>query len=297
MTVAETDLPGKIEIRPMTLAEVELAIEWATLEGWNPGLADAIPFRAADPDGFLMAFLDGEPAASIAVVASSEHHGFLGFYIVRPELRGRGIGWALWQAGIARLGSRSIGLDGVVDQQANYARSGFVLQHRNIRHMGPVPQPSDAPETVRAVNAEDLPALAAFDAAHSGCDRSAFLQAWLSTPGHVARIATGSDDGDDGAGGGIRGYGVVRPARTGFKIGPLFARTPEVASDLFDALVRTVPPGESIILDVPEPNAAAIALAGRHGLKPVFETARMVKGEAPPLPLGQIFGVTSFELG
>ncbi|ORE98192.1 GNAT family N-acetyltransferase [Aurantimonas sp. 22II-16-19i] len=295
MTAAASGRSGTIEIRPMTPAEVELAIEWATLEGWNPGLADAVPFRVADPGGFLMAFLDGEPAASISVVASGERHGFLGFYIVRPQLRGRGIGWALWQAGIARLGSRSIGLDGVVDQQANYAKSGFVLKHRNIRYMGPVPEPTAAPETVRAVSAEDLPALAVFDAAHFGSERTAFLEAWLSTPGHVARIADGSDD--DGEGGGIRGYGVVRPARTGFKIGPLFARSPEVASDLFDALVRTVPPGESIILDVPEPNGAAIALAERHGLKPVFETARMVKGEAPSLPLAEIFGVTSFELG
>ena len=279
-----------LEIRAMSAAELELAIEWATSEGWNPGLGDAGPFRAADPEGFLMAFVDGEPVASIAVVAYGETQGFLGFYIVRPEFRGRGIGWALWQAGMARLGTRSVGLDGVVDQQANYAKSGFVLQHRNTRYQGPVPQPTDAPETARAMTDEDFGPLTAYDAAHFGTDRSAFLRAWLFADGHVAKMVTDED-------GAPAGYGVIRPALSGFKIGPLFAETPEIASELFDALARMVPPGETIILDVPEPNAAAIALAKRHGLKPGFETARMVKGEAPSLPLDRIFGVTSFELG
>ena len=290
MTGAGIQGSGRIDIRAMSPTELELAAEWAAQEGWNPGLGDAEAFGAADPAGFLMAFLDGEPVASISVVAYGESQGFLGFYIVRPQLRGRGIGWALWQAGMARLGDRSIGLDGVIDQQANYAKSGFVLKHRNIRHMGPAPQPAAAAETTRAVSPDDLAGLISFDAAHFGTERAAFLESWLRTNGHVARLALG-DDGE------IKGYGVVRPARTGFRTGPLFAQTPDLAADIFDALARTVPPGESIILDVPEPNAAAIALAERHGLKPIFQTARMVKGEAPSLPLDRIFGVTSFELG
>jgi hypothetical protein len=48
---------------------------------------------------------------------------------------------------------------------------------------------------------------------------------------------------------------------------------------------------------VPEPNAGAIALADRHGLKPSFEVARMYRGPAPDLPLERIFGITTFELG
>lgn len=77
----------------------------------------------------------------------------------------------------------------------------------------------------------------------------------------------------------------------------LFAPASNVPSDLFDALAHATPPNESVVLDVPEPNAAAIALAARQGPKPVFETTRMVRGEAAPLPLGRIFGVVSFERG
>ena len=42
-------------IRTMSGDEVELAIELAAREGWNPGLHDARCFFEADPGGFLIA--------------------------------------------------------------------------------------------------------------------------------------------------------------------------------------------------------------------------------------------------
>src|SRR5215213_112294 len=123
-------------IRPASRGELDLALEWAAQEGWNPGLFDAECFYTADPEGFLLAFRDDEPVASISAVRYGHDFGFLGLYIVRPDLRGRGYGYRLWQAGMARLEARTVGLDGVVAQQANYARSGFALAHRNIRYGG-----------------------------------------------------------------------------------------------------------------------------------------------------------------
>src|SRR3546814_5569593 len=67
-----------LDIRTMTAAEVELAVEWAAREGWDPGVDDAACFRAADAGGFLMAFADGEPVASISVVNYGPGFGFLG---------------------------------------------------------------------------------------------------------------------------------------------------------------------------------------------------------------------------
>ena len=125
-----------LTIETMSRDDLALAVDWAAAEGWNPGLNDAAPFHETDPAGFLMARVDGQPVGCISVVAYDDAFGFLGFYIVRPEFRGRGFGWALWQAGIARLGERTIGLDGVVAQQDNYRKSGFVLAHRNVRYEG-----------------------------------------------------------------------------------------------------------------------------------------------------------------
>jgi len=55
--------------------------------------------------------------------------------------------------------------------------------------------------------------------------------------------------------------------------------------------------GEQVQLDAPEPNQAGTRLAVKFGLSEVFGCARMYRGPVPNLPLGNIFGVTSFEFG
>ena len=76
------------------------------------------------------------PPPSSPPSTTIDRFAFLGFYIVRPELRGRGFGLRLWQAGLAHAGSRAVGLDGVVAQQDNYRKSGFKLAYRSIRYGG-----------------------------------------------------------------------------------------------------------------------------------------------------------------
>jgi hypothetical protein len=118
--------------------EVPLAVEWAAAEGWNPGLADASCFADAAPGGFLVGELAGAPAATFSVVNYDERFSFVGFYIVRPDLRGLGFAPNIWQAGMARAGSRVIGLDGVVAQRKNYQKSGFEFAYNNLRCGGGV---------------------------------------------------------------------------------------------------------------------------------------------------------------
>ena len=59
---------NQFTIRAMTRQDLDRAINWAAAEGWNPGLKDADCFQAADPMGFLVGRLGGEPIASISVV-------------------------------------------------------------------------------------------------------------------------------------------------------------------------------------------------------------------------------------
>jgi hypothetical protein len=163
-----------------------------------------------------------------------------------------------------------------------------MLAHRNIR-FGGRPQ-CDKPRDPR-LTPNSLPVveeLIRYDRTFSPAKRDRFLRCWLQPHQRtgLALIESGS----------VLGYGVIRACRSGCKIGPLFASTPDGADVLFRALAATAE-GAEIFLDCPEPNGAAIALATRYGLTPVFETARMYRGQAPDLRLSQIYGITTFELG
>ncbi|MGU3539591.1 GNAT family N-acetyltransferase [Methylobacterium sp. A54F] len=274
-------------IRTMAPDDLERALDWAAAEGWNPGLGDAACYRAADPAGFLVIGDANGAAGSISVVRYGAAYGFLGLYIVRPEHRGRGLGMRLWEAGLAHLAGRTVGLDGVVARQADYARAGFATRHRNIRYGGHPRLPGRPDPRVGPVAPALLPALLAYDGARFGAERERFLRCWLAGPERTARVAL--VDGD------IAGYGVRRACRAGHKVGPLFARDAEVALALLGSLLRDAP--GPVMLDVPEPNRAATDLAEACGLAPVFETARMYRGTPPDLPLAQIFGITTLELG
>jgi ribosomal protein S18 acetylase RimI-like enzyme len=279
---------GRYRIRVMTGQEVVTAIEWAAAEGWNPGWHDAECFRAADPEGFLVGLLDDEPVATISVVKYGTQFGFLGLYIVKPAHRGRGYGLRLWNEGLAYLGRRTIGLDGVVAQQANYRKSGFELAYRNVRYQaaGGIGGPEDA----RVVPLSSVPfgEVNAYDRSLFPADRAAFLKGWIRQPQGTAIGILRK--------GKLAGYGVIRAARSGFKIGPLFADDQELAEALLKTLAAFA--GEApVFLDAPEINPAAIALAKRHGMTVAFETARMYIGRAPDLPMRRVFGVTTFELG
>ena len=283
-------LASMFSVRIMSAADLDLAVGWAADEGWNPGLDDAGIFRAADPNGFLMGLVDGEPATCISVVRYGEGFGFLGFYIARPVARGKGYGLQTWRAGMKHLGDRIVGLDGVPAQQDNYRKSGFVLAWRNVRFAGRAPKGATTrgPETL--IDAREVPfdMLAALDRKFFPAARDGFLSAWTSAPGRHALVAMRE--------GAAVGMGVARPCREGWKIGPLYASSPEVADRLFTALCDRLD-GAPAFLDAPEPNAQAVRLAERYGFKPAFETARMYKGGAPAVDLDHLFGVTSFELG
>ncbi len=129
-------MTDRLTFRNGTPDDLDLMVTWAAQEGWNPGARDAECFYAADPAGFWVARRDGEIAACMSLVTYDAAFAFLGFYITRPDLRGKA---SVTRSGSMRLAdckAHTIGLDGVVDQQDNYRKSGFTLAHRNIRYGG-----------------------------------------------------------------------------------------------------------------------------------------------------------------
>jgi GNAT superfamily N-acetyltransferase len=248
-------------IKKATQDEMQILSDWALQEGWNPGTYDTGNYYLIDPEGFLIGWLNSTPIACISAVRYSDAFGFIGFYIVHPDFRGRGFGLQIWNAGMEHLkGCQSVGLDGVVEQQDNYRKSGFVFASSNQRlatqgtgtgtvHSGLVKLCEVPIQTVLDYDRDFFPA-----------PRSVFLEAWIHQP---QAVALGQLEGKT-----LQGMGIMRPCDPGYKVGPLFANNDTVAERIFVSLKNTV-----------------------------FETARMYLGPAPEIAWGRTYGITSFEVG
>lgn len=193
---------------------------------------------------------------------------FLGSYIVRHDLRGRGYGLQIWNAAIAHAGTRTIGLDGLVAQQRNYEKSGFVPAYTNVRYGGTVSAPQYPHGNLIDLTGVPLAQVEASDAMVFGraLERDAELAAW----------------------------GVIRPCRTGHKIGPLIAPDRAVAETVLAALLGAMGGGKVSGCTGSEYRGGCTGKGpgARPGTKPRACTAPI-----PPLRLDRVYGVTTFELG
>lgn len=286
-----TELSTKI--RQMSRAELDKAVDWARQEGWNPGLNDAEIFWQTDPMGYLALEQNGEMIGSGSTVSYDGKFGFMGFFIIRTDLRSHGLGRQLWfkrrDSLLARLDSgAAIGMDGVFNMQSFYAKGGFKFSHRNLR-MQSVGRKLDFDQTlVSKFQESDLASIESIDARCFGFLRTTFLKNWLSMPNSVSYLYKKSGE--------CLGFGTIRQCHSGWKIGPLFAQNEDVADQIFRAL-NIVALDSPLYLDIPEINRAAVALANQYQMTECFGCARMYYGKFPDLPYDEIFGVTTFELG
>ncbi|SDD28980.1 GNAT family N-acetyltransferase [Kordiimonas lacus] len=276
------------KIETMTASDVRTAVNWAGREGWNPGLHDAETFFVADNSGFFKGTLAGEIIATGSAVIYDDSYAFCGLYIVAPEHRGKGYGLALTKTRLAYCGDRNVGIDGVLENVRIYERIGYKPCYENCRFEGEAKAEAHDAGAVHAITAADFDAIRAYDRLCFPAHRDAFLKAWLGQGD--ARAVCFKEDGV------VTGYAVRRKCLEGHKVGPLFADDAHVAETLFGALQADIE-GEKIILDTPENNPEAIRLATLHGMKKVFATARMYQKGLPDIRTGQIFGITTFELG
>ncbi len=272
-------------LRNMTLTELEVCLTWARDEGWNPGIEDAAAFFAADPDGFFVAEAGGALAACISVVNHCKDHAFLGLYICRPDWRGRGVGFALWQHALKHAGSRTVGLDGVPDQQENYHRSGFQEHGQTVRFQGSMGQGAGA---TRRARSEDMAQLFAMDTRAAGYPRAAYTAAWFqNTETRETQVIV--RDGQ------VQGFATFRRCPNGTKIGPLQAHREEDARLLLQSVPERFESRPSFI-DTSVGSKLAQVLK-EAGCDPVFSTARMYRGTAPDAGEPLYFAPITLELG
>lgn len=280
------------EFRKLDLDGLKILVSWAEKEGWNPGPYDAEAFYVTDPEGFYGYFIDDRMIGGGSIVSYDGAFGFMGFFIVDPAFRGKGLGKKLWYLRRDTLLSRlqpgaSVGMDGVLDMQPFYQKGGFEIAFRDERHVQ-VGRIFQLDEQIHPVQNRDIDTIAFYDLKCFGFSRYRFLEKWLSLPQTKAFKFL---DGES-----LLGYAAIRKAATGWKIGPLFANEPEVATALYEACLDSAK-GDEVFLDIPLSNPHAIEMTKKYGTTYVFECARMYYGKAPDLPLDKIYGITTFELG
>ncbi|MCQ1574367.1 GNAT family N-acetyltransferase [Neorhizobium galegae] len=269
----------------LSSSEVEQLVDWARIEGWNPGLADAPALQAADPQGFIGCFVDGRMAAGISAVRYGADFGFIGLYIANPDFRGKGFGRMVWDAGMAHLDGRTIGLDGVPEQQANYRSMSFEPLYETFRWSGSLAASRDA--DVIAITDDLVPTILGYDRAFFPAERDTFLTAWLKPP-RAAKVII--RDGN------VCGYAVCRKCHDGYKVGPLFAQTAADAQKLLSACAAEIG-NETMHVDVPALQAEFSAYLETRRFVKGFTTARMYRGPAPAVRMPGVFGITTLELG
>lgn len=194
-------------------------------------MRDADCFHRTDPDGFLEGIVDREPVACISVVRYGNSFVFLGFHIVKPGFRGISYGLRIWNAGLARLQGRTLGLYGVASQQESYRRSGFTLAWRNIRFMGTGVGADGKTEGIVPLSSIAINLPISNDRPFFADDRRRFLECWSEKGlGHTSLGVIGAN--------GLSGYVVIRACRNRFKIGPLFADSSDDSDRTFHPVNR-----------------------------------------------------------
>lgn len=276
-----------LKIRRMSREEAEFAIKMAAAEGWNPGIHDGELFYEADPEGFFIAELEGNPVGCASAVAYDNEFGFFGLYVVKPEFQKKGIGMKLTEKCLEHMGNRNIGLDGVVENEIKYQKvMKFRSSYSNLRYEGR--GGGEIPDGLVKISKVPFEKLLEYDRRMFPAPRPGFLKKWVTQPDSYSFAALKA--------GALKGYGVIRKCRVGYKIGPLFADDLDTAEKIFRALKASVPE-ETIYIDIPEPNEKAMEIAKKYHMNVMFRTVRMYSQKEPDIELDKVYGVTSFELG
>lgn len=269
---------------------LSFAIENARQEGWNPGVDDHLTFLAADPEGFFLGKLNGQPIACASAVCYNDHFAFCGLYIVLPEYRGQGYGMQLTHQRLAYVGNRCVGLDGVVENENMYEKIGY--QRDFISHRFAItrlPGRTSIDQNVKLYEPDDLRALINYDRLCFPASRSQFLKAWVGAP-HATCFCVYDHQGQ------LQGYIVIRRCYEGYKVGPLFADSRVIAQALLRRAMDLVSK-RPVFIDVPAVNLAARALMNDQSASSQFSCVRMYRQGKPVVDTSRVYGITTFELG
>lgn len=319
-------LPQDFTVERCTQKEAfQYFYQWSHELQWNPtseGEDIRDVYFKADPQGFFKGQLKNEVVSIVSGVRYGDEQAWIGFYITSPNHRGNGYGHATFRKAIEHIGAKAtVGLDAVLAQVENYKKSGFTaISWMNERRNGSIAdlvgnQERDLAERIANnkvaglvdISEVDADQLSAIEKRFSGLNRPQFVKDWASfhsTHREKRRFgaAVVSTEGGKPV---IQGYACVRPAVTSYRVGPIYAASPEVAKQLLVKLAYEVVKAEEqkpfniplkFDVDVPNSNQDAVKIFNDLGWHDTFPTQRMWKGYVPEHDINGVYAVTTLEL-
>ena len=275
-----------IDIRLMTIDDLQLGLRLSRQAGWNQIESDWLRFMNTESEGCFVAELDGCPVGT-TTTCIFDNVAWIAMVLVDMDARGQGVGTKLLKHSLDYLDSlkvKTVRLDATHLGQPIYEKLGFVAEYELARFEGFAPSSRNLGGSLKAVGfgdggEESIPKLRLrlppfkdlieFDKQVTGTNRAKMLSLLFKEfPENTHILALH---------GKIDGFVTMRPGANAVQIGPCTATMNAGPALLSDALNRCA--GKAVFVDIPTGNIHAVEIAESSGLKIQRCFMRMCRGE------------------
>jgi GNAT superfamily N-acetyltransferase len=259
-----------IEIRRMTIDDVQLGLKLTRQAGWNQTESDWLRFMNLEPTGCFVAELNGSSVGTITTCLFGQV-AWIAMLLVDAGARGRGVGTAMLKHSLNYLEGRkvkTVRLDATSAGQPIYEKLGFVPEYQLARFEGMAPSGRTGPVVTEATP-EIFAGIIEFDKRMTGTNRAKMLSRLFEEfPEDIHALWHGDK---------VEGFIITRPGANAIHIGPCVATTGAGSALLSDALDRCA--AEAVFIDIPLDNAEAVRVAESGTLRIQRYFMRMYRGE------------------
>jgi GNAT superfamily N-acetyltransferase len=189
--------------------DIPAGLELCRIAGWNHREADWRLFLELAPEGCFGAVVNGRVAGTVAAVPASGGPAWIALMLVRPGVRGHGVGKLLFRRALEALaGEACVKLLATPDGYGLYRSHGFLTEDVYTLMVRPAGPPGGADEdAVVPMTEKDLPEAAALDGETGLPSGMRLLRVLLTAfPSHAGVVRDAS--------GRLAGFHLGRPGKT-----------------------------------------------------------------------------------
>ncbi|XP_015928725.1 uncharacterized protein [Parasteatoda tepidariorum] len=284
-------------VRNMKEDDIPAIIDLYKNEKWLDGYYNLYVWSQFDPEGFKVAeSYQGDIIGTCFGIRQDEKLATIGGYVVKKELRGKGIGKKLWAACLQHIENRKATINGEGEAWKMYYKTGdfpiienewrFLMHHTddeiNSKNLSSN-LPADV--TIQPFSETDLEAICCYDSSLLGFDRKFVLHKLFLM--HETRTFVAFKRQK------CVGYGCIQPNIYGGSfIAPLYADDPAVAETLLKTLIDSFPSKKSFEISTSSGNKICRDLLKK--LNCMFETdecVRLYRNERFSTNLNSVYGL------